>query len=193
MNYIWPVMVIVSLVFAVFNGRLDQTVSAVFSGAENAVTAIMAMAGVFCFWSGLLKIAETSGLSRIISKVISPVIRLIFPHLSKDQKAFSHITMNVVANLMGMGNAATPAGIDAMCELDRLNGHSEYASDEMCLFAVMNTASVQLIPTTILSLRASAGSIDPGAVIVPIWIASTVALVSAVAMMKFIISREKKI
>lgn len=192
MNYIWSAMIIISLVFACFNGKLDQTVSAAFSGAENAVGAVIAMAGVFCFWSGILKIAEKSGFSKILSKLISPVIKFIFPKLSKDGKAFSHITMNVVANLMGMGNAATPAGIDAMCELDRLNGYSPYVSDEMCLLVVMNTASIQLMPTTILSLRSSVGSANPGAVIVPIWIASVISLVSAVIMMKLIILRGRK-
>lgn len=185
-------MIIISIIFASFNGRLDQTVSAAFMGAENAVSAIISMAGVFCFWSGILKIAEKSGFSKILSKIISPVLGFIFPKLKKNGEAFSHITMNVVANLMGMGNAATPAGIDAMCELDKLNGYSPHASDEMCLLVVMNTASIQLLPTTILSLRSAAGSQNPAGVIIPIWIASAVSLISAVCMMKLIIRWGKK-
>ena len=163
------------------------TISAAFSGAENAVTAVISMAGVFCFWSGLLKISENSGFSEKVSKVISSVLKLVFPKLKKDSKAYSAITMNVVANLMGMGNAATPAGIDAMCELDKINGYSEYASDEMCMFVVLNTASIQLIPTTIMSLRAAAGSENPASVMIPIWISSVISLVAAVCMMKIII------
>lgn len=192
MNYIWPVMIIISLVFGALNGRLDSTVAAAFSGAESAVNAVIAMAGMFCFWSGLLKLAEKSGFSKILAKIISPFLGRIFPKLSRESKAFSHITMNVVANLMGMGNAATPAGIDAMCELDKINGYSPHASDEMCLLVVLNTASMQLIPTTILSLRAAAGSVNPAAVIVPIWVVSAISLISAVVMMKFIIRRGKR-
>ena len=192
MNLILPVMIIISLIFACFNGRLDQTISAAFSGAENAVTAVISMAGVFCFWSGLLKLSEISGLSGKISKIIKPVLKLLFPKLKKDSKAFSAITMNVVANLMGMGNAATPAGIDAMCELDKINGYSPYASDEMCIFVILNTASIQLIPTTIMSLRTAAGSQNPASIMIPIWISSVVSLVSAVGMMKIIIWRGRK-
>lgn len=191
MNFILPLMIIISLIFACLNGRLDQTISAVFSGAENAVAVIIQMAGVFCFWSGLLKISEVSGFSKIISKIISPVLHLIFPNLKKNGKAFSKISMNVVANLMGMGNAATPAGIDAMCELDKINGYSPYASDEMCMMVVLNTASIQLIPTTIMSLRSSAGG-NPQSVIIPIWITSFISLLSAVMMMKIIIWWGKK-
>lgn len=192
MNYIWPFMVIISFVFSIINGRVDETLTAAFSGAQSAVEMVVGMAGMFCFWSGLLNLAEKSGFSKIVSKVASPFLKIIFPRLSKKEKAFSHITMNVVANLMGMGNAATPAGISAMAELDKINENPLYASDEMCLFVVMNTASIQLIPTTILSMRMAAGSVNPGAVIVPIWIASFVALISALIFMKIIIWRGKK-
>ena len=190
MNYIWPGLILISLVFACLNGRVDETVSALFSGAENSVSAVLAMAGIFAFWSGILKVSGKSGFSGIISKLISPVITLIFPKLKKGGKAREYITMNIVANLMGMGNAATPAGISAMSELDKLNGNSRHISDEMCLFVVMNTASIQLIPTTILSLRA--GAENPAEVIVPIWIASGIALISALIMMRIIIGRKKR-
>lgn len=191
MNCVFPVMMIAALVFGVLNGRTEQTVAAAFSGAEAAVNSTLAMAGVFCFWSGLLKIFEKSGFSEITTKIISPVICRIFPGLKKDEKAFSHICTNVAANIMGMGNAATPAGIEAMAELDRKNGYSPYASAEMCMFVVLNTASVQLIPTTVISLRSAAGSQNPAAVVVPIWIVSAISLVSAVLLMKLILKRRR--
>ncbi len=190
MNYIWPLMVIVSFIFSILNGRLDETLASAFLGAQSAVEAVVGMAGMFCFWSGLLNLAEKSGFSQIISRVVNPILKLIFPKLSG--KALSHITMNVVANLMGMGNAATPAGIAAMTELDKQNHHSLYASDEMCLFVVMNTASIQLIPTTILSLRAANGSVNPAAVIIPIWIVSSISLTLALIFTKIIIFRGRK-
>ena len=184
MNYLFPILILVSIVCSIFTGRVAETTSAAFLGAENAVKAIVAMSGIFCFWTGILKISEKSGLSKVISRLIKPILRRVFPRLDPNGTAFSAITMNVLANLMGMGNAATPAGIEAMEKLDALNGHSPYPSREMCYFVVMNTASIQLIPTTIMALRGSVGSKNPAAVMVPIWITSTVALLTAMLFMK---------
>ena len=184
MNYLFPILILVSVICSIFTGRVAETTSAAFSGAENAVKAIVAMSGIFCFWTGILKISEKSGLSRMISKIIKPVLRLVFPNLDPNGAAFSAITMNVLANLMGMGNAATPAGIEAMSRLDELNGGSKTPSREMCFFVILNTASIQLIPTTLMALRGSAGSKNPAAVMMPIWITSTVALLVAMLFMK---------
>ena len=189
MNYIWPAIIIISLVFGAANGRIDETVAAAFSGAQNAVSSVVAMAGVFCFWTGILRLAEKSGFSGIVARVIRPVVHFIFPGLSYKDKAFSHICMNIVANIMGMGNAATPAGIDAMTELDKKNGYSPYASDEMCMFVVINTASLQVIPTTVMALRSAAGSVSPGAVMIPVWLASGAALTASVLVMKLMMRR----
>ncbi len=191
MNYIWPALMIISLIFASINGRIDETVAALFSGADLAVQTALGMAGVFCFWSGLLKLAEKSGFADILAKVISPVIGRIFPRLKKGDKARGFITMNVVANLLGMGNAATPSGINAMHELDKLNGGSPNISEEMCLLVVMNTASIQLIPTTILALRSASAS--PAAVVVPIWIVSAISLAAAMGAMILINRRCRKL
>lgn len=187
MNYIWSGMIIISLVFAAINGTLDETLAAAFSGAEQAAGSVIAMAGIFCFWSGFLKIAESGGFSGIISKLMRPVLHRIFPRLSTDSKAYSAITMNVTANLLGLGNAATPAGIEAVEELDRINGSSPFPSEEMCLFIVMNTASIQVIPTTVTALRAAAGSAAPSEIMLPMWIVSAVSLISAFLAMKLIL------
>lgn len=193
MNYLFPILILVSIVCSIFTGRVAETTSAAFLGAENAVKAIVAMSGIFCFWTGILKISEKSGLSKVISRLIKPILRRIFPRLDPEDGAFSAITMNVLANLMGMGNAATPAGIEAMEKLDVLNGHSPYPSREMCFFVVMNTASIQLIPTTIMALRGSAGSENPAAIMVPIWITSVVALLAAMLFMKITNRRGKNL
>lgn len=183
----------ISLIFGTVNGRLAQTVAAAFSGAESAAGSVLAMAGVLCFWTGLLSVSEKSGFCKIISKIISPMLQRLFPKLKKEEKAFSYICMNVVANLFGMGNAATPAGLEAMRALDEKNGYSEYASDEMCMLVVINTASLQLIPTTVIALRSSNGAENPAAVIVPIWIASGIALISSVMLFKLMSRRRKKL
>ncbi len=186
MNYLFPILIIVSVICSIFTGRVAETTAAAFSGAENAVTALVAMSGIFCFWTGILKISEKSGLTGVISKLIKPILRRVFPNLDPRGPAFSAITMNVLANLMGMGNAATPAGIEAMERLDVLNGGSKHPSREMCFFVILNTASIQLIPTTIMALRGSAGSRNPGMILVPIWITSAVALIMAMLFMRVI-------
>ena len=184
MNYIFPILIIVSVICSILTGRVAGTTAAAFSGAEDATTAIVAMSGIFCFWTGILKISEKSGLTKLIAKVVKPILRRVFPKLDPEGVAFSAITMNVLANLLGLGNAATPAGIEAMKRLDELNGGSKIPSREMCYFVILNTASIQLIPTTIMALRGGAGSENPGAVMVPIWITSTLALVGAMLFMK---------
>ena len=175
MNYIWSFMVAGSLVFGVINNNVGDVLTAGLSGASSAISVCLGFAGMMCFWSGVLSLAERSGVSHFISKLMTPILGRIF---GKDNTALPHIAMNVTANLLGMGNAATPAGIAAMKELDKEN-NSEYPNRKMAVFAVMNTASLQLIPATVAALRASAGSLSPFDIIVPVWITSAVSLVCA--------------
>lgn len=175
MNYIWSALIIFSLISALLNGTLQETVQAGLEGAASAFSVLLSFAGMLCFWSGMLKIAEESGASRFCEKLLSPIIRRLFPK-ARDR---SHITMNIIANLLGMGNAATPAGIAAMRELDEANGKDAHPSREMSRFAVLNTASLQLLPTTIISLLASFGHSDPYRIVPLIWISSAVSLCSA--------------
>ena len=187
MNYIWAGMILVSLVVAFFNGTLNETVAAGMEGAKGSVEAVLSFAGVMCLWSGLIKMADAGGVTAVLEKLLRPVTGFLFPRLSKNCEALQKITVNMTANLLGMGNAATPAGIAAMGALDKLNPNPKYASDEMCMFVVLNTASIQLVPSTILALRMAAGSADPFGIIVPVWIASFTALFAAVLFMKLVI------
>ena len=175
MNYIWSALIIFSLIFAFLNGTLSETVQAGLEGAASAFSVLLSFAGMMCFWSGMLKIAEESGASRLCEKLLSPIVKRLFPEV-RDRR---NITMNIVANLLGMGNAATPAGISAMRQLDKENSHSPHPSREMSRFAVLNTASLQLLPTTIISLLASFGHQDPYRIVPLIWISSSVSLFSA--------------
>jgi len=122
---------------------------------------------------------------------LHPLISVLFPKLKKGSSATKKITSNIAANLLGMGNAATPAGIEAMSELDKINGGREYPSDEMCIFTVLNTASIQLIPTTVISMRAAVGAIAPAKILLPVWICSVCSLFSAVGAMKLILKSGK--
>ena len=178
LSYIWGFMILVSLIFASINGTLSQTVEAGFAGASSAANIVLSFAGIMCFWTGILHAAERAGISGWIKKLLSPLIKILFPKLDQKGKAAEFITLNITANLLGMGNGATPMGIKAMKELDC---NTSYPTDEMCMFIVLNTTAFQLIPSSIIALRSGFMSSDPFSVIVPIWISSFTALtVSAI-------------
>lgn len=192
MNYIWGGMIVISLIVSVFTGRVEQTAAAAVSGAADAVNLTVSLLGIMCLWTGISKIGEDGGLIRVIAKALRPLLRRIFPKLDPNSKGFGAIVMNVVANLLGMGNAATPLGINAVTELWEQNGRSSSATDEMCMFVVLNTASLQLIPSTLISLRQSYGSAAAGSVIAPIWICEVCALAAGITMAKILSKRSEK-
>lgn len=183
MNVIWGAMILISLIFGAVHGNAAETVNAGINAAGDSVKVVLSFAGIMCLWSGIMRLCDQGGISVFIEKLLSPVTKLLFPKL-KDQEAKKKITMNMTANLLGMGNAATPLGVDAMRALDRLNPNPVYATREMCMFVVLNTASLQLVPTTILALRSAAGSQNSAEIIVPIWIASFISVVVAVVAAK---------
>ncbi|MCX7714923.1 MAG: nucleoside recognition protein [Clostridia bacterium] len=185
-NYIWGWMILLSLVVGALNGRLEYTVNEGINAAKNSITVVLSFAGIMCMWSGIMKIADDGGISSFIGKLLSPITHFLFPRLKKTGPAMRTIIMNITANLLGMGNAATPLGLKAMGELDKLSANREYATDEMCTFVVLNTASFQLIPTTIIALRAAAGSEKPFEIIVPIWLASGFAILCALVSVKLL-------
>ena len=191
LNYIWSGMILISFAVAIFTGRIEETTAAAMDGAGNAIQTCIGLLGVMCLWSGLAKIAENSGLTSVFAKLLRPVTKIIFPKLKKDSPALNAIVLNMVANLLGMGNAATPLGIAAMKELDKENRHRGTASNEMCMFVVINTASIQLIPSTVISLRQMFGSANSSEIVVPVWICSICAVVMGVLAAKFFEKRGK--
>ena len=176
LNYVWSGLIIISIVCAIGFGNTAELSSALIESGASSVELILTMAGIMCLWSGIMKIAEESGLTAIIAKIFSPLLRPLFPHLKKDSPAFKNITMNISANLLGLGNAATPFGLKAMEELHTLNDRKSIASNEMVIFVVMNTASLQILPTTLATLRQSYGSTAPFEIVVPVWISSICSL-----------------
>lgn len=175
MSYVWSAILIISFIFAFLGGNVQETLTAGLNGAANAATVLLSFAGIMCFWSGILRVARESGAAQFCERLLSPVIRRLFPNVKNRE----HITMNVIANLLGMGNAATPAGLSAMRELDAENKKSARPSHEMSRFAVMNTASLQLFPTTVIGLLSAAGSKNPFRVVPLIWICSSISLAAA--------------
>ncbi len=178
-NYIWAGMILISFISGLINGDIESVTRGAIEGSAEGVSLVISLLGIMCLWTGITKIAERAGLIDAFAKLLRPLTKVLFPNLKSGSPALSAIVMNMVANFFGMGNAATPLGIKAMEELDKINCSDE-ASDEMCTFAVLNTASIQLIPSTLISLRQTFGSESPGIVIVPVWIVSIMAVCAAV-------------
>lgn len=176
MNYIWAGIILISLVVGFFTGNIGKTATAAMDGAKNAVETMISLLGVMCFWMGMMNIAQKSGLLNKLSKFLQPFISRLFKGVKREE-ARQAILMNITANIFGIGNAATPFGIKAMEEMQKENREKSIATNDMCLFVVLNTASIQLIPTTLLALRSSYGSTDPYKILPAVWIVSVVALI----------------
>ena len=171
---------LLSLIVGAFTGRLDATVQAGMQAASGAIGVVLGLAGIMCLWTGLMKIAERSGMITGLCRIAKPVVRVLFPDIPPESPAMNAIMLNITANLMGMGNAATPAGLKAMSEMHKLNSGNSAASNAMCMFVVLNTASIQLIPSTIIAIRSGAGSANPFEVILPIWITSVCSVLTGI-------------
>ncbi len=189
MNYIWGAMILIAIIVSIFTGRIEETVLAATEGAKSGVETSIGLLGIMCLWTGIARIGEKAGMIKAFAKVLKPIIKLLFPKIKADGPAASAMVLNMVANFMGMGNAATPLGINATKELHKLNGYKAVASNEMCMFVVINTASLQLIPTTIISLRQGYGATSPAEIFLPVWMVSIAALVVGVTVAKILEKR----
>ena len=161
LNIIWAAIMLVSVICGIATGRIGDVSNAALDSGRQAVELCISLLGSICFWSGIMKIAEKSGLTAIIGKLCRPLMRLLFPGLRADSHAAGAITMNMSANLLGLGDAATPLGIEAMKGLQEINPDKSTVSSHMVTFIVMNTASIQLLPTTIAAVRAEHGAASP--------------------------------
>ena len=174
MSWIWGGMVILSLLFGAATGRIDAVSEAALSGAQNAVELSLSMAGVLCLWSGIMEIMRVCGLTDGLARAFRPLMRRLLPEASRDSETLAAVSANVSANLLGLGNAATPLGIQAACRMAR--GCGGVASDELCRLVVLNTASIQLLPTTIASVRAAAGCKTPFDILPAVWLSSVLSV-----------------
>lgn len=184
MNYLWAGMILLSLLAGVFLGNPEGFSSSVMDGATEATELLISVVGIICFWSGMMEIAKRSGITDYLAKLFSPVMRLLFPAVKRDSEAMRYMTLNISANLLGLGNAATPLGIEAMKALRKESPLEDTASDEMVLFVVLNTASLQLLPTTLGAYRANYGSKSPFDIMPAVWVSSIAALVAGVTVAK---------
>lgn len=187
LNSIWCWMMLVSIAAAVATGRVPELTAAMGEGAQEAITLAVSMLGMMCLWTGLMRVAEEAGMTNILAQLFAPVIRSLFPEYKNDEQIKRHIAMNFSANLLGIGNAATPIGLTAVKEMAKRG--EKQPSPGMMLFIVINTASLQLIPTYAVTLRGNYGSADPYDILPCIWIVSLSSLLVCVAACKLFEAR----
>ena len=179
-NSIWFYMIVVSIIYGLFNGNVKQITEGVIASSVQTVEMCITFIGVWALWLGLMEIVKKSGLIQVLSSMMYPIIKRLFPEVPKDHPALGSIALNFSANMLGLGNAATPFGLKAMKELQELNKDKEVATDAMCMFLVVNTSSIQLIPTTVIALRASLGSMEATSIIISSLIATTISTIIGV-------------
>lgn len=187
LNKLWPIFLIVSIVYAIFTGNIEKLNNSIFESADNAVNLTITLFGTLCFWNGIMQIAMKSSLVETISKLLNPLIKMLFPEIKKGEKVHKEISMNMTANMLGLGNAATPLGLKAMQSMQEENPQKDRLSNSMLMFIVINTASIQIIPTTVIAIRNSLNSEDPSKIIFPVWIVTICAATAAVIMGKILI------
>ncbi len=189
LNILWPIFIIISFIYAIFSGNVQEVNKSIFDSAGSAVELSITFLGTMCLWNGIMKIVQETSLMSKLTKLLKPIIRFLFPELKKDSPAKNEISMNIIANVLGLGNAATPLGIRAMNELQKENAKKDTLSNSMIMFIVLNTASLQLIPTTVIAIRTSLESENPSSIIVPVWIVTILAAITAIVVTKKLMKR----
>ena len=187
MNYLWGGMIVIGVIFGALHGGFGMITEAAVNAAKEAVNLAIAMAGVVAMWSGLMEIAQETGMLASCTKKLRPLLKFLFPGLPQESRANELIATNFIANIFGLGWAATPAGLEAMQELKMLSGEKNgVASREMCTFLVLNISSLQLIPVNMIAYRSQYGSVNPAAIVGPGIVATLVSTLTAVILCKII-------
>lgn len=192
MEKVWIFMIISSFTIGIVNGNLENVIKALFESTSVAVQLTVSIFGIMCMWSGFMKIAEKSGFINLISKMIRPLTKILFPDVSDDEEICGNIGMNMAANMLGLGNVSTPIGINVIGKLQEKNRTKGRLSNSMLMFIVLNTASIQLIPTTVIALRANYGSQNPTSIVMPTILSSVISVIAGIIIVKMIIYLDKR-
>ncbi len=187
-NTVWILLILVGILAALPAGNIEAVTQSAFDGAKHAVELSFGLIGIYALWLGLMRVAEKAGLVKALSNRMAPMLKFLFPEVPSGSPAMGAMAMNIIANMLGLGNAATPLGIKAMKELRALSHDKETATNAMCMFLVINTSSVQLIPTTVIALRSAAGSANPTEIIGTAFIATVCSTLAGIASV-FILKR----
>ena len=191
LNILWPIFIILSVVYAIIFGNIEEVNTGIFNSLSEAVELSLTFLGTICLWSGIMEIAKKTSLINKLNKLLKPFINFLFPDLKNNEIAKQEISMNMIANILGLGNAATPLGIKAMKTMQKENKVKDTLSNSMMMFIVINTASIQLIPTNVIAIRTSLNSQNPTSIIIPVWIATVFAAFMGILLTKILIKRVK--
>jgi spore maturation protein A len=192
LNYVWSIMILAGIVVAAFNGRLPDVTNATIESAKEAVTICITMLGILSMWTGLTKIAEDSGLIDVLTQKMSPIVHNLFPSVPKNSMAIKYISTNIIANMLGLGWAATPAGLKAMEELQKLNKKKDTATKAMCMFLIVNMSSLQIVSINILAYRSQYNSANPSEIVGPGLLATIFSTIIGVLICKIFESWSKE-
>lgn len=193
MNKVWIFMIIISITIGMLKGMAPEMVEEIFNSTKTATENSLNIIGMICLWSGIMKIAEECGIVKKLSKVVNPFLRLIFPKMDKNSDARGDIALNMTANLLGLGNVATPLGLSAMEKMQKENPNKEDLTDEMMMLVVVNTASIQLIPTSIIALKVAHGSMNPVNIVIPTLISSVASVIAGIILVKIECKKKHKV
>ncbi len=189
LNILWPIFIIISYIYAIFTGNVNEINNSVFESCESAVKLTITFLGTMCLWSGIMQIAKKTTLIDKLTKLLTPIMKILFPEIQKGNPVHKEISMNMVANILGLGNAATPLGLKAMKTLQKDNPKKDTLTNSMAMFIIINTASIQIIPTTVIAIRSSLGSTNPTQIIIPVWIATLVAAMAGITTAKILMKK----
>lgn len=189
LNIIWPAFIIISYLYAIYVGNTNAINNSIFESCKSAVDLSITFLGTMCLWSGIMKIAQKTTLVNKLTNLLSPIMKRLFPDIKKEDETYKEISMNMVANILGLGNAATPLGLKAMKTMQKQNQKKDTLTNSMAMFIIINTASIQIIPTTVIAIRSSLGSQNPTSIIIPVWIATIGAAISGVVSAKILMKK----
>lgn len=189
LNKIWPFFIIISFIFAIITGNIERFNNSIFSSCAQAVDLSIKLFGTMCLWNGIMKIVQESSLIKKLSNIISPLMKILFPNMKKGDKEYEEITINIIANLLGIGNAATPLGLKAMKTMQEKNPKKDTITDSMAMFIVLNTASLQIIPSTVIAVRTSLNSAAPTKIIFAVWVVTILADITGIIATKILMKR----
>ncbi len=191
LNYLWPIFIIISFVFAIISGNIENLNSSIFESIDSVISLSMTLVGTMCLWCGIMEVVKNTSIMSKLTKLLKPVILWLFPDAKYNKEALDNISINVVSNILGLGNAATPAGIKALESLKESSNDKLSLSDSMMMLIVLNTTSIELIPTTVIAIRQSLNSQNPASIIIPIWISTIIGTIVGILSTKFLIKRSK--
>lgn len=189
LNIIWPIFIIISYIYAISVGKVPEINNSIFESCKSAVDLSITFLGTMCLWTGIMQIAKKTTLITKLTNLLKPIMKILFPDINKDDPAYQEISMNMVANILGLGNAATPLGLKAMKTMQETNKHKDILTNSMAMFIIINTASIQIIPTTVIAIRSSLGSNNPTAIIIPVWIATICAAIAGIISAKILMRK----